>query len=45
MAELVSDLLWELVEPLLPKSEPSLKGGRPRAGTADGQDNFVVIVA
>src|SRR5262249_14178135 len=30
MAELVSDKLWELIRPLLPKSEPSPKGGRPR---------------
>lgn len=31
MAELVSDELWEQVEPLLPpEPEPSPKGGRPR---------------
>jgi transposase len=31
MAEpLVSDELWAIVEPLLPKHEPSPKGGRPR---------------
>jgi transposase len=27
---LVSDELWELVEPLLPRHEPSPKGGKPR---------------
>ena len=27
---LVTDELWELVEPLLPKHEPSRKGGKPR---------------
>jgi transposase len=27
---LVTDELWELVEPLLPKHEPSPKGGKPR---------------
>ena len=30
MAELVTDRFWNLVEPLLPKAQPSLKGGRPR---------------
>ncbi len=30
MAELVTDRFWTLVEPLLPKAEPSPKGGRPR---------------
>jgi len=29
---LVPDELWELVEPLLPKHEPSPKGGHPRVG-------------
>ena len=27
---LVTDELWDLVEPLLPKHEPSRKGGKPR---------------
>src|SRR3982750_347643 len=27
---LVTDELWEMVEPLLPKEPPKLKGGRPR---------------
>src|SRR3989440_11733635 len=27
---LVTDELWELVEPLLPRHEPSPKGGKPR---------------
>ena len=30
MAELVSDKLWAVIEPLLPKSTRSPKGGRPR---------------
>ena len=29
---LVPDELWELVEPLLPKHEPSPKGGAPAGG-------------
>ena len=28
--ELVSDELWEIVEPLLPEKPPKPKGGRPR---------------
>ncbi len=30
MAELVSDELWAVVEPLLPRRRVSRKGGRPR---------------
>ncbi len=30
MPALVSDELWQAVEPLLPKHPPSPKGGRPR---------------
>jgi len=30
MKVLVSDELWAVVEPLLPKERPSPKGGRPR---------------
>jgi transposase len=28
--QLVTDELWEIIEPLLPKEPPKLKGGRPR---------------
>ena len=28
--ELVSDELWEIVEPLLPEESPKPQGGRPR---------------
>ncbi len=28
--ELVSDELWEAIEPLLPEEPPKLQGGRPR---------------
>jgi transposase len=27
---LVTDELWAVIEPLLPKESPKLKGGRPR---------------
>src|SRR5215217_1498676 len=30
MKELVTDELWAVVEPLLPRKRPSRKGGRPR---------------
>ncbi len=28
--QLVTDELWKIIEPLLPKEPPKLKGGRPR---------------
>jgi transposase len=31
--ELVTDELWEVIEPLLPEEPPKPKGGRPRAST------------
>lgn len=39
--ELVPDVLWETVKPLLPVHEPSPKGGRPRA---DDRECFIGIV-
>jgi transposase len=44
MAELVSDKLWKLVEPLLPKSRPSPKGGRPRVSDRQTLTGIVFVL-
>jgi transposase len=45
MAELVSDELWEQVEPLLPpEPEPSPKGGRPRVTNRQALTGIVFVL-
>lgn len=45
MAEpLVSDELWAVVEPLLPKHEPNPKGGRPRIDDRDALTGIVFVL-
>src|SRR6516225_4202623 len=44
MAELVSDNLWELIEPLIPKSEPSPKGGRPRVSDRQALAGVIFVL-
>ena len=45
MAELVSDELWEQIEPLLPpEPEPSPKGGRPRVSNRQALKGVVFVL-
>lgn len=45
MAELVSDELWEQIEPLLPpEPEPSPKGGRPRVSNRQALTGIVFVL-
>ena len=45
MAELVSDELWEHIEPLLPpEPEPSPKGGRPRVTNRQALTGIVFVL-
>jgi transposase len=45
MAELVSDGLWEQIEPLLPpEPEPSPKGGRPRVANRQALTGIVYVL-
>jgi transposase len=45
MAELVSDELWEQIEPLLPpEPEPSPKGGRPRVTHRSALTGIVFVL-
>src|SRR5688500_14363426 len=42
--ELVSDELWEFVEPLLPEEPPKPKGGRPRLDDRAGLTGIVFVL-
>jgi transposase len=45
MAEIVSDELWKLIEPLLPpEPEPSPKGGRPRVTNRQALTGVVFVL-
>lgn len=45
MAErLVSDELWAVVEPLLPKHVPNPKGGRPRMDDREALTGIVFVL-
>ncbi len=42
--ELVSDELWEAIEPLLPPEPPKPKGGRPRVGDRAALAGIVFVL-
>ena len=42
--ELVSDELWEIVEPLLPEEPPKPKGGRPRVDDRAALTGIVFVL-
>jgi len=42
--ELVSDELWEAIEPLLPPESPKPKGGRPRVGDRAALTGIVFVL-
>jgi transposase len=44
MKALVSDELWAIVEPLLPKHKPSAKGGRPRVGDRECLRGIIFVL-
>ena len=41
---LLSDELWEVLEPLLPQWAPSYKGGRPRLGDREASSVILFIL-
>lgn len=41
---LVSDELWELIEPLLPPLKPSPKGGRPAVGNREALTGILFVL-
>ena len=41
---LVSDELWEILEPLLPAEPPKPKGGRPRVGDRAALGGIVFVL-
>ena len=42
--ELVTNQLWEIVEPLLPPEEPKPKGGRPRVPNRAALTGIVFVL-
>ena len=42
--ELVSDELWEIVEPLLPEESPKPQGGRPRLDDRAALTGIVLVL-
>jgi transposase len=45
MAELLSDALWERIQPLLPlEPEPSAKGGRPRVSNRQALTGILFVL-
>ena len=42
--ELVSDELWEIIEPLLPEEPPKPKGGRPRVDDRTALTGIVFVL-
>ena len=42
--ELVSDELWEIVEPLLPEESPKPQGGRPRLDDSAALTSIVLVL-
>jgi transposase len=42
--ELVSDELWEIVEPLLPEEPPKPKGGRPRLDERSALTGILLVL-
>ncbi len=42
--ELVSDELWEIIEPLLPPEPPKPKGGRPRVDNRAALSGIIFVL-
>jgi transposase len=42
--ELVSDELWEVIEPLLPEEPPKPKGGRPRVDDGAALSGIIFVL-
>jgi transposase len=42
--QIVSDELWEIIEPLLPEEPPKLKGGRPRVNDRAALTGIIFVL-